>query len=146
MAIIRLKKNGTSEYLAHLGVSKCWLVTSLKRNEWLRTLIPIVVYVAAKEKIRGLRWNTVNSYLAGSYRLARYEQLRINVVEVPLERLAAEFLPQGLPFRYVSVLALRKLRIISPEILPATIQGRKEGREQAGLRIGGKGCFRKAGI
>ena len=115
-----------------LGVSKCRLVTSLKKR--------VAPYVdsdrrfasAAKEKISNGGWrNAVNPYLAGSHRLARYEQLRINVIEVPLERLATELLPQGLPFRYVPVLALRKLRIISPEILPGTYERTNERREQA---------------
>lgn len=68
-----------------------------------------------------------NSYLAGSHRLARYEQLRIDVVQVPLERFAPEPLSQRLPLRYVPVFALRKLRIISPEILPD--ERRKEGNQ-----------------
>lgn len=69
----------------------------------------------------------MNPYLAGSHRLARYEQLRIDVVQVPLERFAAEPLPQRLPLRYVPVFALRKLRIISPEIL--LDERRKEGNQ-----------------
>lgn len=69
----------------------------------------------------------MNPYLAGSHRLARYEQLWIDVVQVPLERFAAEPLPQRLPLRYVPVFALRKLRIISPEILPD--ERRKEGNQ-----------------
>lgn len=78
----------------------------------------------------------MNPYLAGSHRLARYEQLRIDVVQVPLERFAAEPFPQRFPLRYVPVFALRKLRIISPEILP------DERRKEAGpAQPGGKGSF-----
>lgn len=35
----------------------------------------------------------VNPYLAGSHRLAGYEELWVNVVQVPFERLAAQLLP-----------------------------------------------------
>ena len=130
------KASEASECSVDLGVSECRLVTSLRKR--------VAPYVdsdrrfapAAKEKISNEVWrNAVNPYLAGSHRLARYEKLRINVIEVPLERLAAELLPQGLPFRYVPVLALRKLRIISPEILPRPYEENK--------RVGGNGRFRK---